>query len=142
MLRKLLSLIAAPVMAGGFVVPAFAQQSAQPATRPATQEELFTYNRMGAVNICYLTSQDVPLSKAFPSSKVMIGNVIIAKHGSEIVENNKTIKLEPKQIETGAIFGLVGNVKALCADKLKGNDKKEFDALYSQIEKALKQQQR
>ena len=137
MLRKLLFALIGPVVAGSAFLPgALAQQ--QP--KPASQEDLFTYNRMGAVNICYLVSTGVPLKKAFPSSMVMIGDVIVGKHRSEILEGKKTIKLEPQQIETGSVIGMMGNIKVMCADKLKGDDKKEFEAQFQQIEKAIKQQ--
>ena len=137
MIRKLLFSLIGPVVAGAALVPgALAQQ--QP--KPASQEDLFTYNRMGAVNICYLISTGVPLKKAFPSSMVMIGDVIVGKHRSEILEGKKTIKLEPQQIETGSVIGMMGNIKVMCADKFKGDDKKEFEAQFQQIEKAIRQQ--
>ena len=134
MLRKLLSALAVPAVAGFFMPGAFAQQ----ATRPATQEELFTYNTMGSINVCYLVSQGIPLKKAFPASMVMIGDVIVRKHGSEIIDNKKTIKLEARQIENGAVIGMIGNIKTICANNFKGEDKKEFDAQFDQIQAALK----
>ena len=137
MLRTLLLALVAPVVAGTAFMPgAFAQK--QP--MPASQEDLFTYNRMGAVNVCYLISTGVPLKKAFPSSLVMIGDVIVGKHRSEILEDKKSVKLEPKQIEVGSVIGIMANIKGMCADKLKGDDKKEFDAQFDQIQQAIKQQ--
>ena len=137
MLRTFLSALLAPVVAGAAFVPGVLAQQ-QP--KPASQEDLFTYNRMGAVNVCYLISTGVPLKKAFPSSMVMIGDVIVGKHRYEILEGKKTIKLEPQQVETGSVIGLMGNIRVMCADKLKGDDKKEFESQFQQIEKAIKQQ--
>ena len=137
MLRTLLSALIGPAVAGAVFVPgALAQQ--QP--KPASQEDLFTYNRMGAVNVCYLVTTGVPLKKAFPSSMVMIGDVIVGKHHSEVLEDEKTVKLKPKQIEVGSVIGITGNIKAMCGDRFKGDDKKEFEVMFDQIQQAIKQQ--
>lgn len=137
MLRTLLFALIAPVVAGAAFVPGVL---AQQHPKPASQEDLLTYNRMGAVNVCYLVSTGVPLRKAFPSSMIMIGDVIVGKHRSEILEGKQTVKLEPQQIETGSVIGIMGNIKVMCADKFKGDDKKEFEDQFQQIEKAIKQQ--
>ena len=137
MRHKLFSAASLFAIAGAaFTTAAFAQQ----ATKPATEQELLTYQTMGALNICYLTSEKVPLAKAFPASLVMVGNVIARKHGSEIIEGGKTIKLEPKQVEIGAVVGITAVVKGMCAEKFEGEDKKQFDAQFDQIQKAIQQQ--
>ena len=71
---------------------------------------------------------------------VMICNVIAGKHRSEILEDRNTVKLEPKQIGIGSEIGIIGNIKFMCADKFKGDDKKELEAQHDQIEEEIKQQ--
>jgi hypothetical protein len=71
---------------------------------------------------------------------VMICNVIAEKHRSEILEDRNTVKLEPKQIGIGSEIGIIRNIKFMCADKFKGDDKKELEAQHDQIQEEIKQQ--
>ena len=82
----------------------------QPPTAPATDQQLFLYQGMGANVVCNLVGQGVPFTKAYPAAIAMVGGAIAFGHGSEILQGGKPTKLDPQQLQNGAAIGIAGSV--------------------------------
>ena len=107
----------------------------QPPTAPATDQQLFLYQGMGANVVCNLVGQGVPFTKAYPAAIAMVGGAIAFGHGSEILQGGKPTKLDPQQLQNGAAIGIAGSVLNSCAKDFKGADKTEIDKLADQLKK-------
>ena len=107
----------------------------QPPTAPATDQQLFLYQGMGANVVCNLVGQGVPFTKAYPAAIAMVGGAIAFGHGSEILQGGKPTKLDPQQLQNGAAIGISGAVLNSCAKDFKGADKTEIDKLADQLKK-------
>jgi len=107
----------------------------QPPAAPATDQQLFLYQGMGANVVCNLVSQGVPFTKAYPAAVAMVGGAIAFAHGSEIIQGGKPTKLDPQQLQNGAAIGIAGSVINSCAKDFKGADKTEIDKLAEQLKK-------
>ena len=107
----------------------------QPPTAPATDQQLFLYQGMGANVVCNLVGQGVPFTKAYPAAIAMVGGAIAFGHGSEILQGGKPTKLDPQQLQNGAAIGIAGAVLNSCAKDFKGADKTEIDKLADQLKK-------
>lgn len=107
----------------------------QPPAAPATDQQLFLYQGMGANVVCNLVSQGVPFTKAYPAAVAMVGGAIAFAHGSEIIQGGKPTKLDPQQLQNGAAIGIAGSVLNSCAKTFKGADKTEIDKLAEQLKK-------
>jgi len=107
----------------------------QPPTAPATDQQLFLYQGMGANVVCNLVAQGVPFTKAYSAAIAMVGGAIAFGHGSEILQGGKPTKLDPQQLQNGAAIGIAGSVINSCAKDFKGADKTEIDKLADQLKK-------
>ena len=116
----------------GLPTVAWAQK---PPTAPATDQQLFLYQGMGANVVCNLVGQGVPFTKAYPAAVAMVGGAIAFGHGSEILQGGKPTKLDPQQLQNGAAIGIAGSVLNSCAKDFKGEDKTEIDKLAEQLKK-------
>ena len=112
-----------------------AARAQQPPTAPATDQQLFLYQGMGANVVCNLVTQGVPFAKAYPAAIAMVGGAIAFAHGSEILQGGKPTKLDPQQLQNGAAIGIAGAVLNSCAKDFKGADKVEIDKLADQLKK-------
>jgi hypothetical protein len=112
-----------------------AVRAQQPPTAPATDQQLFLYQGMGANVVCNLVTQGVPFAKAFPSAIAMVSGAIAFGHGSQILQGGKPTKLDPQQLQNGAAIGIAGAVLNSCAKDFKGEDKVEIDKLADQLKK-------
>ena len=107
----------------------------QPPTSPATDQQLFLYQGMGANVVCNLVGQGVPFAKAYPAAIAMVGGAIAFGHGSEMLQGGKPTKLDSQQLQNGAAIGIAGAVLNSCAKDFKGADKIEIDKLSDQLKK-------
>jgi hypothetical protein len=116
----------------GLTPPALAQQ---PPVAPASDQQLFLYQGMGANVVCNLVAQGVPFAKAYSAAVAMVAGAIAFGHGSEIIQGGKPTKLESQQLQNGAAIGIAGGVLNSCAKDFKGEDKTEIDKLGDQLKK-------
>ena len=120
------------------------QAVAQPAPQlsPATPADMFTYTFMGAVSVCNsvqnnITTFDKALANSIAVSVITIAN----KHKSQISEGGKTLDLNPQQIESGVGLQTFAQIERICGKDIKGENKKQYEAVKAQVEKALKSAQ-
>jgi hypothetical protein len=125
--------VAAPVALG----LSSAAQAQQPQKEPATDQQLFLYQGMGANVTCNLVLQGVPFTKAFPAAVNMVSGAIAFGHDSTIMQSGKPIKLDPQQLQNGAAIGIVGSVSNSCGKEFKGADKTEIDKLSAEIKQSI-----
>ena len=125
--------IAAPVALG----LSSAAQAQQPQKEPATDQQLFLYQGMGANVTCNLVLQGVPFTKAFPAAVNMVSGAIAFGHDSTIMQSGKPVKLDPQQLLYGADIGFVGSVSNSCGKEFKGADKTEIDKLSAEIKQSI-----
>jgi hypothetical protein len=116
----------------GFTPAALAQQAQ---VAPASDQQLFLYQGMGANVVCNLVAQGVPFAKAYPAAVAMVSGAITFGHGSEIIQGGKPTKLDAQQLQNGAAIGIAGVVLNSCAKDFKGQDKAEIDKLGDQLKK-------
>ncbi|MEB3199580.1 MAG: hypothetical protein VKK62_03500 [Synechococcaceae cyanobacterium] len=119
-------------------LPASAQAAGAPQTSPATEKDVNVYSMMGAINICVLSANQVPLSKSMPATLDMIVTTLTSLHGGVIQGANDNKKLDTNQLANGTLINVVPRVKSICYDKLVAADKKSIDDTMAQIQKALK----
>lgn len=127
------ALAALPALIG--LAPAPAALAQQPPATPATDQQLYLYQGMGANVVCNLVAQGVPFAKAYPAAVAMVGGAITFGHGSEIIQGGKPTKLDPQQLQNGAAIGIAGVVLNSCGKDFKGEDKTEIDKLGAQLKK-------
>ena len=116
----------------GFTPAALAQQAQ---VAPASDQQLFLYQGMGANVVCNLVAQGVPFAKASPAAVAMVSGAITFGHGSEIIQGGKPTKLDAQQLQNGAAIGIAGVVLNSCAKDFKGQDKAEIDKLGDQLKR-------
>ena len=103
------------------------------ATREATQDEMSTYTIMGAINLCMLSQQKVPLQPALDANVYMIGSILAEKHGSRIA--GVQVALSQQQIIDGTVRNLILASNKMCGPKLPTDWRKEYDRALAEIRK-------
>ncbi|MEB3169486.1 MAG: hypothetical protein VKK97_12255 [Synechococcaceae cyanobacterium] len=111
-------------------LPAFAQQ----AGKPASQEDVFTYTFMGAVNLCTLAQGKVAFNPALQAAISMQVAVLLQKHGGKIsgVQNEKV--LTEQELANGTLFQTVMQVNTMCGKNLPADWAKEVNDMVSKIQ--------
>ena len=118
----------------GFTPAALAQQAQ---VAPASDQQLFLYQGMGANVVCNLVAQGVPFAKAYPAAVAMVSGAITFGHGSEIIQGGKPTKLDAQQLQNGAAIGIAGSVSNSCGKEFKGSDKTDLDKLTAEIKQSI-----
>lgn len=117
--------------------PAVAQQAAQ--LKPATPEELFTYSFMGAVSVCNSVQNGITdFNKAFQNSIAVSVVTIQQKHKSQIKEGDKFLSLSLQQMQNGIAIENFTQIERICGKEIKGENKKQYEIVKAEIDKALK----
>ena len=114
-----------------------AAHAQQPQKEPATDQQLFLYQGMGANVTCNLVLQGVPFTKVFPVAVTMVSGAIAFGHDSTIMQSGKPVKLEPQQLQNGAAIGITASVANSCGKEFKGVDKTELDKLNAEIKQSI-----
>lgn len=111
---------------------------AQPASKPASQEDVLTYSFMGSVNLCTLSQAKVAFQPALQGAVGMQVAVLLQKHGGKIagVQNEKA--LTEQELANGSAIQTVLQVNAMCAKNLPADWSKEVNDMVSKIQNLKK----
>jgi hypothetical protein len=102
---------------------------------PATQNDLYAYALIGAVNACELaTKAKVSVQQGIPAAAQSVAFVIARRHGGRVQGIDKA--LTPQQMFDGSAVQITVLVRQGCYSQLSPGDKKLIDTSISQIEAA------
>ncbi len=133
MLKKILAL---PLLLGALATPTLAANppTTKPAAVPLSSQQLNVYFTMGAVNVCSLNKQGVPVKKAMQGSVDQIAMIFYNIHGGEVDGQ----KVPQQNLVNVIIPEVLYKTKALCLGELPKADQDQLNATLAQFEAAVK----
>ena len=136
LIRPVRQLKFAPIALTVGLLPISALAQGSTTKVPATQAQMNVYTGMGAVNICALNAESVPLDKSMSASVEMILSTMNALHGDAIQGVNDGKPLERQTLANGSIIEMTVRADAMCGKNFKGEDQKRLSEIINQIKDA------
>lgn len=127
-----------PPPAGGRAPARGGTSNSMPVEGPASQQDLYAYALIGAVNACELaTKAKVSVQQGIPAAAQSVAFVISRRHGGRVQGIDKP--LTPEQMFDGSAVQITVLVRQGCYSQLSAADKKLIDTSIAQIQAARNQ---